>query len=51
MLAWERLVALAAALTLVVALPITDEIGFGLGVIVIAAHIWRTRRAPVAAAS
>lgn len=41
----ERLVAFVAAVTLVVALPITDEIGFGLAALVLGWHIWRSRRA------
>jgi TRAP transporter 4TM/12TM fusion protein len=40
---WERLLATAAAFSLVLALPITDEVGFALSALVIAAHWWRTR--------
>jgi hypothetical protein len=29
---------------LVVALPLTDEIGFVLGVLIILQHVWRSRR-------
>jgi TRAP transporter 4TM/12TM fusion protein len=46
---WERIAATAAAGFLVLALPVTDEIGFGLAILVIAAHVWRTRHAAVAA--
>jgi TRAP transporter 4TM/12TM fusion protein len=42
---WERLVAIAAAATLVLALPITDEVGFGLAILVMGFHFWRSRRA------
>ncbi|APH74738.1 TRAP transporter permease [Aquibium oceanicum] len=41
--AWERLIAAAAAFTLIAALPVTDEIGFALAAVVIGAHLWRTR--------
>jgi hypothetical protein len=44
MLWWERLLATAAAFSLVLALPITDEVGFALSALVIAAHWWRTRQ-------
>ena len=44
---WERLIAVAAAFTLVAALPITDEIGFALAV-VFGLLVWR-RKAPVSA--
>ncbi len=43
---WERLLATAAAFTLVASLPVTDEIGFALAaVLVLALHWWRTRAA------
>ncbi|TKT69130.1 TRAP transporter permease [Aquamicrobium sp. LC103] len=42
---WERLAAFAAGVLLVLALPLTDEIGFALGVLVVAFHWWRTRGA------
>jgi TRAP transporter 4TM/12TM fusion protein len=42
---WERLWAAAAAAFLVLALPITDEVGFGLAALFIGYHVWRTRRA------
>ncbi|WP_233258878.1 TRAP transporter permease [Rubrivivax albus] len=41
--ALERVVAAAAAVTLIAALPITDEIGFALAAGVIGVHLWRTR--------
>ena len=41
---WERLLALAAGVSLILALPITDELGFGLGALVLAQHLWRGRR-------
>jgi TRAP-type uncharacterized transport system fused permease subunit len=44
-LSWpQRLLAAAAALLLVVALPITDEIGFALAAVFLAWH-WRATRA------
>ncbi|WP_223528092.1 TRAP transporter permease [Pseudomonas sp. A-RE-23] len=42
---WERLLCFAAGALLVVALPLTDEIGFVLGGLLIFQHIWRSRRA------
>lgn len=41
---WERLWAIGAASLLVVALPITDEIGLGLVALFVAWHYWRQRR-------
>lgn len=41
---WERLLCFAAGALLVVALPLTDEIGFVLGVLIILQHVWRSRR-------
>jgi TRAP transporter 4TM/12TM fusion protein len=41
---WERLWAIGAASLLVVALPITDEVGLGLVALFIAWHYWRQRR-------
>jgi len=41
---WERLMCFAAGALLVVALPLTDEIGFVLGALLILQHIWRSRR-------
>lgn len=44
---WERVVALAAGVSLILAMPLTDELGFGLGALVIVQHIWRgAARAP-----
>ena len=40
---WERLLATAAAFTLVAALPITDEVGFVLAAVMIGLHWWRNR--------
>ncbi|MBC3361655.1 TRAP transporter permease [Pseudomonas sp. SWRI154] len=42
---WERLMCFAAGALLVVALPLTDEIGFVLGALLIVQHLWRARRA------
>jgi TRAP-type uncharacterized transport system fused permease subunit len=39
---WERLLATAAAFSLVLAVPLTDEIGFALSVLFVALHYWRT---------
>ncbi|WP_102960561.1 TRAP transporter permease [Mangrovicella endophytica] len=41
---WERILAAAAAFTLIAAVPLTDEIGFILSVVVIAWHVVRVRR-------
>jgi hypothetical protein len=40
---WERVLATAAAFSLVLAVPATDEIGFALTVIVVGLHVWRAR--------
>ena len=40
----ERLTALAAACMLVVALPITDELGLGIAAALLAQHAWRHRQ-------
>ncbi len=40
----ERILATTAAGFLIVALPVTDEIGFGLGAAFLAWHVWRSRR-------
>ena len=42
---WERLMAVVSACFLVVALPVTDEIGLGLVAIFVVWHAWRVRRA------
>jgi TRAP-type uncharacterized transport system fused permease subunit len=40
---WERVLALAAAVSLVLTLPLSDEVGFALGALVIALQWWRAR--------
>jgi TRAP-type uncharacterized transport system fused permease subunit len=50
MAVWERALAALAAASLVLALPITDEIGFGLAALLIGLHLWRARAAERAAA-
>jgi TRAP transporter 4TM/12TM fusion protein len=45
---WERLLSFGAGALLVVALPLTDEVGFALGALVILQHVWRSRRAGLA---
>jgi TRAP-type uncharacterized transport system fused permease subunit len=40
----ERVLAFVAASLLVVALPVTDELGFVLASMVLGTHIWRARR-------
>ncbi len=40
---WERGIAFAAGVSLVVALPLTDEIGLGLAALFFGLHWWRTR--------
>lgn len=47
---WERLLSFSAGALLVVALPLTDEIGFVLGILVIVQHYWRSRRHDLARA-
>ena len=42
---WERAVAFAAGVLLVLALPLTDEAGFALALLWIGWHWWRARRA------
>jgi len=46
---WERILAAAAAVFLVVAIPTTDEIGFGLAALSIGIHVWRWRTRRMAA--
>lgn len=47
---WERLLALSAGGLLILALPTSDELGFALGLLVLAQHLWRARHtAPTAA--
>ena len=43
MAVWERLLALAAGLSLVLAMPVTDEAGFALTALFIGLHWWRSR--------
>ncbi|TWI57695.1 TRAP transporter 4TM/12TM fusion protein [Pseudomonas duriflava] len=43
--AWERLLAFAAGVSLILAMPISDEIGFVLGALFFIEHYWRARRA------
>jgi TRAP transporter 4TM/12TM fusion protein len=51
-LTWlERILAAAAAFSLVVALPATDELGFGLAVLVLGWHVWRSRQLRPASAA
>ena len=40
----ERVVAFVAAATLILAMPMTDEIGFSLAGAFIAWHFWQSRR-------
>jgi len=47
----ERLLAMIAAFSMVLALPITDEVGFALGFALIGFHWWRTRAARNAAST
>ncbi len=45
-LAWyERLLAFVAGGALIAALPLTDEIGFALGAVIVGWHLWRTHPA------
>ncbi|RWM96571.1 MAG: TRAP transporter permease [Mesorhizobium sp.] len=46
---WERLVAFAAGVLLVAALPVTDEAGWALSVAWIGWHCWRARQASATA--
>ncbi len=45
---WERVWTFAAAALLAVAIPLTDEIGFALGIAFVAYHWWQTRQKPAA---
>ncbi|WP_457788462.1 TRAP transporter permease [Pseudomonas sp. PL-6] len=47
---WERALGFAAGASLILATPISDEIGFALSAIFIGQHIWRARRAQAALA-
>lgn len=42
---WERILATIAAFSLVLALPVTDEVGFALAALFIGQHVWRARAA------
>ena len=46
---WERLLATGAAALLVLALPITDELGFALAAVVGGLHLWRVKARSAAA--
>ena len=48
--AWQRALALAAGASLVLALPLTDEIGFALAALVVGLHWWSRRASQGAAA-
>ena len=41
---WEKVLGFAAGALMILALPITDELGFALGLLFIAQHWWRARR-------
>ncbi len=43
---WERVLATAAAFSMILALPITDELGFALAALFFAQHWYRTRHLP-----
>ena len=47
---WERALAFGAGVSLILATPMSDEIGFALAALFIAQHFWRAHRAQVAAA-
>lgn len=46
---WERLWAFGAGVALILAMPVSDEIGYLLGITMIAQHLWRARRAAAVA--
>ncbi|MNG08777.1 DctM-like transporter [compost metagenome] len=48
---WERLLAFGAGVSLILALPISDEVGFAVGLLLIGQHIWRARRRVTLAAA
>ena len=48
---FERVAALAGSLLLMLALPLTDELGFALAAVLIGQHWWRTRTPPMAPAA
>ncbi|WP_185265833.1 TRAP transporter permease [Halopseudomonas xiamenensis] len=43
---WEKLLGFAAGALMILALPVTDELGFALGLLFLAQHWWRARRVP-----
>ncbi len=45
----ERMLAATAAITLIAAVPMTDQIGFALSAVAIGFHWWRSRRIPALA--
>jgi len=45
--AWERLLAFASGVALLLAAPISDVVGFALGIALVAQHLWRARRTPL----
>ncbi|WP_415754027.1 TRAP transporter permease [Pseudomonas leptonychotis] len=47
---WERALGFAAGASLILATPMSDEIGFALAAVFIAQHLWRARNAQVATA-
>jgi len=48
---WEKLLGFVAGAAMILATPMSDEVGFALGVIFLAQHIWRARRAERLAAA
>ncbi|HSC82897.1 MAG TPA: TRAP transporter permease [Pseudomonas sp.] len=40
---WERLLAFAGGVALILALPVTDELGFAIAALVVGLHLWRGR--------
>ncbi len=47
---WERILGFAGGAALIIAAPITDEVGFALVALFFAQHFWRARRAGLATA-
>ncbi|HAF93777.1 MAG TPA: C4-dicarboxylate ABC transporter, partial [Pseudomonas sp.] len=41
---WERALAFAAGVAMIMSMPISDEIGFALGALFLVQHVWRARR-------
>ena len=48
---WEKVLGFVAGAAMILATPMSDEIGFALGAIFLAQHIWRARRAERLAAA